>query len=168
MFVLARRYLSDRPVLVLLERLLLAFEDEDVANVVGDEPGHLIHLSQTGPPLGVAQFHQTIFDRARSYLTPLRHVIPQVPVLEGEQEPHLQRCALTIDADPALGATLYPSHLPAEALRMSIVDSNRVVENRSARRQRQLLEVVFGMVLDIALILTGVGDIGHLNESLIA
>jgi hypothetical protein len=75
---------------------------------------------------------------------------------------------LTVDSDAALCGTLDPLHLPAEPLRMRIVDRDRVVENRPACRAREFLEMAFGIVLDVALVLAGVRDIRHLNETLVA
>ena len=77
-------------------------------------------LRKLGPALRIGQLHQPIFDRTGGALTPRRHIVPQVPVLEGKSEVHFERRALSEHADTALGAAFEPCELALVALRMDM------------------------------------------------
>src|SRR6266852_5080223 len=167
MFVLQRGDFANRHILVLLQPGLPAFQYDNVGVIVG-YLSDVFLFTQRFAALRVGQLHEPVFDRAGGALVPCRHVVVEVPILEGECEADLHRGALSQDPDAALDATLEPFELMAEALGIAVIDGYGVVKNGTPGRQCQFLIMALGMRLLVAFITALVGHVSHLDETFVA
>src|SRR5207253_240378 len=110
----------------------------------------VLFVAQGSPALRIGQLHKTVFDRADGAFVPGRHVVVEVPVLEGKCEADFESGSLTQNPDAALRAALEPSELMAETFGISVVYRDRVVQDGTPSRQCQFLVMTLGMRLLVA------------------